>query len=343
MRSVSVVIVNYCTRELLRDCLHSLQRHGATGQTVIVVDNSSGDGSAEMVHSEFPGVQLIQNSKNVGFAVANNQGITEAQGEYVLLLNSDTIVLPGAFTAMAEFMEQNPECGAAGCRLVCEDGRIQISSGGESSLGVARIIVRLSGLARLVAGDAARRFLRRYLGFALGRTLRACLEPYVTDESPREVDVLSAACLILRSDAIHEVGLLDERFFMYLEDLDYSLRFRKAGWKLYYLPAVRIIHLVGKSSSGRMRQYGAQAYQSLFYFYGKHRSPRTLLIVRGLVLLAFCCRWVASVLLGTFSSRSVYRRNRSDIETVIRLCWRWTSLQDPPIQTPSAVLRDGAN
>ncbi len=340
--SVAVVIVNYCTRELLRDCLHSLEQHGTTGMEIIIVDNHSSDGSAEMVSAEFPRVRLIQNSENRGFSAANNQGIKEAQGKYVLLLNSDTLVLPGALTAMADFMDQNPDCGAAGCRLVCADGRIQISSGGEASLGIARVIVRLSGVARLVQGDATRRFLRRYLGFALGRTLRACLEPYGTDESPLEVDLLSAACLMLRRDAIDEVGLLDERFFMYLEDLDYSLRFRKAGWKLHYLPTVGIIHLVGKSSGGRMRQYSAQAYDSLFYFYKKHRSPSTVLIVRGLVLLAFCCRWVAALLAGIFSTRSIYRKNRSDIATVIRLGWRWTSSpQDPPVQTPPAVLTTG--
>jgi len=340
--SIAVVIVNYCTRELLRDCLQSIEQHGRTGMEVIVVDNHSTDGSVEMLRSEFPRVRLIQNSENRGFSAANNQGIKAAQGKYVLLLNSDTVVLPGALTAMVEFMDRNPECGGAGCRLVCADGRIQISAGGDASLGLARVIVRLSGLAGLVPGDAARRFIHRYLRFVLGRSLRACLEPYGDDESPREVDMLSAACLMLRRDAIREVGLLDERFFMYLEDLDYSLRFRKAGWKLHYLSAVTIIHLVGRSSGGRMRQYSAQAYQSLFYFYKKHRRPNKVLIVRGLVLFAFCCRWVAAVLLGIFSTRSVYRQNRSDIATVIRLCWRWNSSpQDPPVQTPPAVLTTG--
>jgi GT2 family glycosyltransferase len=144
---------------------------------------------------------------------------------------------------------------------------------------------------------------------------------------------------LLRRDALDQVGLLDERFFMYLEDLDCSIRFRKAGWKLYYLPAVKIIHLVGKSSGGRMRQYSEQAYDSLFYFYSKHRSPRTLLMVRGLVGLAFCCRWVGAAGLAIFSRRSTYRQNRSDIAKIIRLCWRWnSSAQDRPEQPPPAVL-----
>jgi GT2 family glycosyltransferase len=325
---VSVIIVNYRTRELLRECLQSVQRSGATGLEVIVVDNDSRDGSVEMVRTKFPRVRLIQNSDNRGFSAANNQGIKQTQGKYVLLLNSDTIVLPGALAAMSEFMDQHHEVGAVGCRLLCADGRIQISAGGEASLGTARVLLRLSGLSQLIQGDRVRRFLRRFLGFALGSTLRACLEPYVTDESPLEVDILSGACLMLRREAIDKVGLLDERFFMYLEDLDYSLRLRNAGWKLYYLPAVSIIHLVGKSSGGRMRQYNPQAYESLFYFYMKHRSARTLFVIRGLVLLAFCCRWTASALLGAFSGRSVYRQNRADIAQVIRLCWRTSSLQN---------------
>jgi GT2 family glycosyltransferase len=277
------------------------------------------------VRTEFPRVRLIQNPDNRGFSAANNQGIKQTRGKYVLLLNSDTLVLAGALAAMSEFMDQHPESGAVGCQLLCADGRIQISAGGEASLGIARVLVRLSGLTRLVQGDRVRRFLRRYLGFALGSTLRACLEPYATDESPLEVDILSGACLMLRREAIEKVGLLDERFFMYLEDLDYSLRLRNAGWKLYYLPAVSITHLVGQSSGGRMRQHSARAYESLFYFYLKHRSTRMLFFVRALVLLAFCCRWVASTFLGTISNRSVYRQNRADIAQVIRLCWRWTS------------------
>jgi GT2 family glycosyltransferase len=285
---------------------------------------------------------MIQKSDNRGFSAANNQGIKETEGKYVLLLNSDTLVLSGAVAAMSEFMDQHPEVGAVGCRLLCADGRIQISAGGEASLGIARVLVRLSGLSQLVQGDRVRRLLRRYLGFALGSTLRACLEPYVTDESPLEVDILSGACLMLRREAIDKVGLLDERFFMYLEDLDYSLRLRNAGWKLYYLPAVSIIHLVGQSSGGRMRQHSPRAYESLFYFYSKHRSARTQFVVRVLVLLAFCCRWVASALLGVLSGRSVYRQNRLDSARIVQLCWRWC----PPLANhippaPSAIMTDG--
>ncbi len=341
---MSVVIVNYRTPELLRDCLQSVEWEGASGLEVIVVDNDSRDGSAEMVRTEFPRVRLIQNSDNRGFSAANNQAIKETRRQYVLLLNSDTIVLAGALAAMSKFMDQHSEAGAVGCRLLCADGRTQISAGGESSLGIARVLVRLSGLSRLVQGDRVRRFLRRYLGCVLGSALRACLEPYATDESPLEVDILSGACLMLRREAIDKVGLLDERFFMYLEDLDYSLRFRKAGWKLYYLPAVSIIHLVGKSSGGRMRQHSARAYESLFYFYRKHRSTRTLFVVRALVLLAFCCRWVASAFLGAISDRSVYRQSRADIAQVIRLCWRWTSsLQNLHPRPPSAIMSDRPN
>jgi GT2 family glycosyltransferase len=322
--SLSIVIVNYRTRELLRDCLRAIQRSGASGPEVIVVDNDSRDGSAEMVRAEFPGVRLIENSDNRGFSAANNQGIKETHGKYVLLLNSDTVLLPGALAAMSDFMDQHPEAGAVGCRLLCADGRIQISAGAEASLGIARVLVRLSGLAQLVQDDKMRRFLRRYLGFALGSTVRACLEPYATDESPLEVDLLSGACLMLRRQAIDKVGLLDERFFMYLEDLDYSLRFRHAGWKLYYLPAVSIVHLVGKSSGGQMRKYNSQAYDSLFYFYMKHRSAR-LLAVRTSVLVAFCCRWVTNALLGAFSDRPLYRQNRSDSAHVVQFCWGWNS------------------
>jgi GT2 family glycosyltransferase len=171
-----------------------------------------------------------------------------------------------------------------------------------------------------VRSDSARRFLRRYLGFLLGSTLRSCLDPYAANNSPQEVDAISGACLLLRRDAITEVGLLDEHFFMYVEDLDYCMRFRQAGWKLYYLPTIQIIHLAEKSSAGRMRRYSIHPYQSLFYFYRKHYSTRTLLVARLLVFIAFCARWTWNLVPGSFLTRSVCRQNRSDIAKVIRLC-----------------------
>lgn len=322
MISVDVAIVNYRTRELLRDCLHSVQQDETRGQTVIVVDNDSRDGSAEMVRNEFPAVRLIQNSTNVGFAAANNQAIAQGNGEYVMLLNSDTVVLRGAIKAMLEFLEAHPDVGAAGCRLLFPDGTIQASAGRDGKPGLLRLFLRLTGASHLLS-DKVRRFLRRICSVTAVNALSSCLDSYVQDLSPLEVKTVSATCLLLRRKAVAEVGRLDERFFMYLEDLDYCVRLRHAGWKLYYLPAIEIIHLAEKSSGGRMRRYGVHAYDSLFYFYSKHYRTPTLWAALLMVFSASSVRWMGNGVLALVSAHPHYRQNCSDVAKVIRLCCTW--------------------
>jgi GT2 family glycosyltransferase len=345
----TVIVVSYGTRQLLKDCLDSLRSHAAAQVRVIVVDNHSSDDSVAMVRTEFPEVELMENFENLGFAKANNQALASAESKYVLLLNSDTVVLPGAIQALTEFMDTHPEAGGAACRLLFADGRIQPSASQISSTGLRRLAWRLSGVSRLFRTDQSRRFLRRRLGFALGSTLRSYLDSYATGSSPMEVDLLSGACLLLRTEAVGQVGLLDENFFMYLEDIDYCLRLRRDGWKLYYLPAATVVHLAGQSSGGRMRRFGVPAYQSLFYFYGKHHSRAKVAMARVLVLVASCSHWAWNALRGSLSSDSVYRRNREDARRVIRLClsWRYSASRTfsaARAETrPGAMRRDGAS
>ncbi|HSS96351.1 MAG TPA: glycosyltransferase family 2 protein, partial [Terriglobales bacterium] len=280
--TVSVIIVNYNTQGLLRGCLSSLARTAARITEMIVVDNASSDGSPEMVEKEFPGVILIRNQDNVGFSKANNQGIQVARGSYIWLLNSDTIVRPGTPATMAEFLDAKPAVSAVTCKLLNADGSIQASISNRP--GPVLLFFRLTGISRLISKPEARRWLVRSFGFFLGRTVRAYLAPYVTGDSPVEVESISGACLMLRRKAIANVGLLDERFFMYFEDMDYCLRLRNAGLKLYYLPHGEIVHLVGKSSGGRMRDYSIHSYRAMFYFYRKHFSYPMLFAARAMVV-----------------------------------------------------------
>jgi len=242
---VSIVIVSYNTRGLLRDCLNSLMSTEGRICEVIVVDNCSTDGSADMMASEFPDIRLIRNAQNCGFAKATNQGMKVAKGNYILLLNSDTIVHPNALEAMAAFMHANALVGGVACKLLNDDGTIQASVSRRP--GAMLLLFRLLGVSRLISGDRARRWLARYAGFLLGQTIRSYLAPYVANGMPVEVENVSAACLMLRKHAVNQVGFLDERFFMYLEDVDYCLRLRQAGWKLYYLPNGEIVHISGRS------------------------------------------------------------------------------------------------
>lgn len=317
--NLSIIVVNFNTRQLLKNCLESVRQSSDSHTQVIVVDNRSSDGSVEMVRTEFSEVQVIENSENSGFAKANNQGIREAQGKCLLLLNSDTIVRPGALQVMSTFLNTYPEVGGVTCRLLNADGSLQACVSRRP--GPLSLLFRLSGLSHLIRGDRPRRLLRLYLGWLLGATVRSYLDPYAASDAAVEVENISAACLMLRREAIAEVGLLDENFFMYFEDIDYCIRLQDAGWKLYYLPASEIVHLVGQSSGGRMRNYSTHSYRSLFYFYHKHYPASSLRVGRLIVLSLSAVRWLWNLVLSWMSDSSIYVRNRQDLESIIRLCW----------------------
>jgi GT2 family glycosyltransferase len=318
LAGLSIIIVNYNTASLLRDCLNSLYRNEGKACELIVVDNGSIDGSAEVVAREFPSVRLIRNDDNPGFAKANNQGLKAATGTYLLLLNSDTVVRPGALDAMATFLDATPEAGAVACKLLNQDGTVQASV--HERPGPVLLLFRLLGVSRLVRGDMARRWFGRVFGVVLGKTVGAYFIPYATGGDAIEVQGLSGACLMLRSEAVAQIGLLDERFFMYLEDLDYCLRLRQAGWKLYYVRSGEIVHLVGASSGNRMRNYSAQSYRSLFHFYRKHFSRPMVEMARVMVLIAIGTRWAWYWTGSKLSNGATYRQNASDLEQILRTC-----------------------
>ncbi len=242
---MEIVIVSFNTAHLLADCLCSIpQGAEELDYRTIVVDNGSKDGSAEMLARDFPHVRLIQNSRNRGFGAANNQGIHASTGRYVVLLNSDTRVLPGALKRLVDFMEARPQAGACGPRLARPDGRTQPFAFG---------------------GDPTPRYL-----FARGWTRLIQHRPLHDWETqqPQPVDWVSAACLIARSEALEQIGGFDERYFMYFEDNDLCLRLRRAGWQVWYDPDATITHLGGGSvqADAITQWYDA----SLRYFYRKH-------------------------------------------------------------------------
>jgi N-acetylglucosaminyl-diphospho-decaprenol L-rhamnosyltransferase len=261
--SLAIVIVSWNVAPLLVDCLRSIPAGaGEMDHHVMVVDNGSTDESAEIVARQFPRVQLIRNSQNVGFTRANNQGtlesLNQAKGQdipYVLLLNCDTVVRPLALQAMVRFLDEHPDVGAVGPRQVRADG---------------------SPLPYTFGRDPTLRYL---LARGLNRLLfHHPLHDWAT-ETVQEVDWISGACLLARREAIDQVGLLDENIFMYFEDVDWCLRFRQAGWKVYYNPQVKIIHLGGQSL---IKNPAAQQayYGSLEYFYAKHYGALAQFLLR---------------------------------------------------------------
>ncbi len=230
---LSIVIVNWNTRGLLRDCLASVFAGLGAGRggvpagvaaEVIVIDNASDDGSVEMVAAEFPAAVLIRNAENRGFAAANNQGFAVARGRHVLLLNSDTVVHGDVLGRSVAWLDARPEVGAMGCRVLNTDGTVQLTCSMYPS--VLNQLLQASGLWRL----RRPRFFGRFLMTDWGR------------DSERAVDTISGCYLLVRRRVIDEVGPLDEAFFFFGEETDWCRRMRDAGWKLMFAPVGEITH-----------------------------------------------------------------------------------------------------
>jgi N-acetylglucosaminyl-diphospho-decaprenol L-rhamnosyltransferase len=232
---LSVVIVSYNTSDLLNNCLSSieawLEANCHTGE-IIVVDNASTDGTSRMIRRRFPEVNLIENRRNAGFAAANNQGMRAARGRYIVLLNPDTTVMGDAFGQLAGYLDANTSVGIVGPRLMYPDGTVQSSR--------RRFPTRLTGyLESTIVQDywPDNRVVRRYY-----------LADY-SDDCTQPVDWLVGACLMVRREAIESAGLLDERYFMYSEEVEWCHRMKRNGWEIVYLPSATVVHHEGASSS----------------------------------------------------------------------------------------------
>ncbi|MFA5181208.1 MAG: glycosyltransferase family 2 protein [Syntrophales bacterium] len=229
---LTIIVVNWNTVSLLRDCLDSLLgKEMGIAHEIIVVDNASVDGSPQMVAETFPSVRLICNNENLGFAKANNQAIKEAKGDYILLLNSDTVVPDNQiFPEWLSFMDRHREGGASGCKLIKADGAHWVGDAGfKPSLGT--IFSYSFFLSKLFPGIFKGLFLN-----------------YHVKADAAEVDWVSGAAFLVRGAILPEVGLLDEKVFMYAEDVEWGCRIRSSGYKIFYLPGLVIIHLVGAST-----------------------------------------------------------------------------------------------
>ena len=262
---LDIVIVSYRNRDLLARCLRSLELHRAgVATTVQVVDNASGDGTRELVSRDFPDVQLHANDRNLGFAAASNLGIRAGGAPYVLLLNPDTVVEPGCLDRLLAVMDEHPEVGISGPRLVREDGEPDHAAKRSfptplSALGY------FSGLARLRGGE--------------GR-----LAEYKAPDIDRgPVDAVNGAFMLIRRAALEQVGDLDEGYWMYMEDLDLCYRFSRAGWTVWFEPSAEATHVKGGSSGIRGPRLVYAFHYGMYRFYRKHyageRNPALNLLV----------------------------------------------------------------
>jgi GT2 family glycosyltransferase len=290
---LSVVIVNYNVKHFLEQCLNSVFESAKHCETeVFVVDNNSVDGSCSMVKLRFPQVTLIENKVNYGFSYANNQAIKIARGEYVLLLNPDTVIEEKTLQTVCAFMDSHPESGGLGVKMI--DGKARFLPESKRGLPTPEVaFYKIFGLAKLFPKSA--KFGQYHL-------------TYLDKEEAHVVDVLSGAFMLLRKETLEKTGLLDETFFMYGEDIDMSYRITLAGYKNYYLPETTIIHYKGESTKKGSINYVLVFYNAMIIFAKKHFSKRNAGTFIALIKFAIYLRAMLAI---------VYRFARSIITPIL--------------------------
>lgn len=289
---LSIIIVNYQTCKLTLECIESIYRHPpACTFEVILIDNASNDGIEGELRSKFPGVRFLESGENIGFARANNLGIHNSHGEYVMLLNSDARLMPDALSQMMLHMELNPDVGILGPRHVDRHGRFQLSCGKFPTLisEIARKIVYY----RLSLNDYR---VRDYLD---GR--------YASGE---RVDWVSGSCMLIRRQVLYDIGLLDERFFMYFEDIDLCRRAQSAAWRVQYLPSVNVTHHGGASARQNLLTVMIENRNSQLHFGRKYYGFAGAALVRALLIVKYglnLVRWTSLYCLHGLFGRATRR------------------------------------
>jgi hypothetical protein len=258
MFDLSIIIVSWNTRELLKDCLQSLYHYTTAIQfEVFVVDNASSDGSADMIRNIFPQVNLIENKDNLGFSKANNQAIRFSHGRYIALLNPDTVLVANVFLPLIQYADKHQEIGAIGPKILCRDGKTIQNVCARNLPNLYYDFCRLSGLSRKFSGTKI--FGGEYLS-------------YWDHMSSRNVQGLVGACMVVRKKTIDAVGLMDENQYMYGDEIDWCKRFLDDDWNIYYYADTSIIHYHGESSKQVKLSANVEAEKASFYYYKKHKG-----------------------------------------------------------------------
>lgn len=266
---LSIVIVNYNTKNLLKQCIESIAKNiSKYSYEIIVVDNNSNDGSAEFLQKS-NAIKTILNNRNVGFAKANNAGVKIATGEYVLILNSDTVILPDSIDKMIEYMINNPDVGIQGPKIVNENSGISQPSWDFMPTIIWENVRKLF----------SPKYIKKYKVLAKAIAFR--------QHKIREVPVLSGACMLISKNVFNTIGFLDENFFLYFEEPDFCERARKYGWKIVFFPHAEIVHMLSKSME--KESYRTQIYyrQSQLYYYSKYRPEIERVILKYYIYLKY--------------------------------------------------------
>ncbi len=280
MVDLSIIIVNWNTRDLLIQCLESIFRTArGVDLEILVVDNGSADGSARMVKERFPDVRVIENRRNVGFAGANNRALKISEGKYWLLLNPDTQVRNKAIEELIAFMEGHSSAGISGVQLLNSNGSKQNSIANFPSL--ATELLNKSLLRRLLP----KRFPGKERNYS----------------EPIEVDSVIGACMMVRREAADEVGVLDEDYFLFFEETDWCFRMKKAGWKIYHVPQAEVDHFQGRSAGEVKKKARVEFYRSRYHFFRKNRGAGQWFILLIGLLIKLTAEFVLTGIANLFT------------------------------------------
>jgi len=299
MAELSIIIVNWNTKEYLLPCLREIFERGqGMSREVILIDNGSGDGSGDEVKKSFPSVHVIKNEENLGFAKAVNQGLKNSSGRYILLLNPDTQVKNGTTERLVSFMESSSDAAVAGAQLLNADGSKQNSIANFPSLATELLNKRL--LRWL--------FPKKFPG--KGRNY----------SEPIEVDSIIGACMMVRREAMEQVGLLDEDYFLFLEETDWCYRIKKAGWKVYHLPQAEIYHYQGKSAEREKKKAKIEYYRSRYHFFKKNRGRLQEFILLLGLMIRLCIEMIL-MSLGCFFTFWTIKEWKRKLSIYVYLLW----------------------
>lgn len=290
---LAVVILSFNTKELLQDCLSSIfEKKWQTDFEVWLVDNGSADGSAQMVKKNFPKVKLIESKENLGFTGGNNLALKKAQADYYLLLNSDTVVLDGSIDKLINFAD-NHDFGILSCKLLNKDKTLQPNAGDLPTLFPT--FVWLSGL------DDVLFFLKNYLP-----SVHKTSKSYYLGQ--KEVGWVSGSVMLIKDQVVKKIGGLDEKIFMYGEDLEYCLRAYKNGFKVGWTDSAQIIHLGGGSTKNASLKQWLGEFKGLLYVYKKYYGQVSASFLKILIYFFVTLRIIAFSLIGKFNSSKTYAK-----------------------------------
>jgi GT2 family glycosyltransferase len=284
--NLSICIVNFQAGDYLRGCLGSIMANPPQGAyEIIIVDNGSTDGSLKMLQDEFPAVTVIANPTNLGFTAPMNQALYRAQGQFLLLLNPDTLIHPQAFDRLLDFMHEHPQVGICGPKVLNTDGSLQAPCRRGESRPWA-VISYFIGLHRLFPGS------KLFGGYVMN---------YMHEDATHEVAGVAGSCMLVRRAVIDQIGYLDERFFAYQEDADYCFQARRAGWQVYYVPAARVTHFGGEGGS-RVQPYRSifAWHRSYWLYYRKNLAGDYFFLFNWVFYLAMLVKLALALLVNLF-------------------------------------------